>query len=81
MGVRVVGIYSGTNQVREWGPLGRNGTVLFADLPCAPCGIGRTNECPYDLECMTSIAPTRVLDAVRKQLIAMNGLGETSAVK
>jgi ADP-heptose:LPS heptosyltransferase len=68
-GVRVLAIYSGTNQVSEWAPFGRNGTVLHADLPCSPCHIGRPSECPHDLECMTTISPSRVLSELQSSLV------------
>ncbi len=66
MGVRVVSIFGATVPAFGFGPIGATDTVVeTAGLSCRPCSIHGGEECPIGtFECMHSIEPGRVFDAV-----------------
>lgn len=57
VGTPVLGLYSGTNLVSQWGPRARRARVLKAATACSPCEL---NACPYDNECMRRISIDQV---------------------
>jgi len=65
LGIPVVGMFGPTAPQRT-GPYGQTGQVLRSDLPCVPCMSSRCRHEPA-MECLTSIAPDRVFNAVRQR--------------
>jgi ADP-heptose:LPS heptosyltransferase len=55
-----VAIYSGTNELRLWGPDNDRARILSAPTGCAPCHRG----CPA-MACVRGVTPAEVLDAIR----------------
>lgn len=55
-----VAIYSGTNELRLWGPDNDNARILSAPTGCAPCHRGCTA-----MACVRGVTPADVLDAIR----------------
>ncbi|MBN1866730.1 lipopolysaccharide heptosyltransferase I [Candidatus Sumerlaeota bacterium] len=63
LGVPVVGIYGGSDPVRN-GPWGERHRVFLSDsVPCVGCWRTRCNRTPH-LECMTTIRPETAFEAV-----------------
>lgn len=59
VGCPTVAVYSGTNDVKIWGPWQGKSKVLQTSISCAPCG-----KCECDnKECLTSITPQMVAGA------------------
>jgi len=68
-GAPLVAIYSGAVLAEEWGPRGENTIVtLTAEVPCAPCGYDKLEQCAYDHRCMRLISAERVLAELSKLL-------------
>lgn len=59
LGCPTVAIYSGTNDLKIWGPWGNKVRVLQAEVNCAPCG---RSSCE-DNECMTLITPQMAVNS------------------
>ncbi|MDQ6733245.1 MAG: glycosyltransferase family 9 protein, partial [Nitrospirota bacterium] len=66
MGTPVVAFFGPTSPTRT-GPYGSGHRVLTSGVPCSPC-FSRTCKNPVQLECLTTIHPKTVVDAVREQL-------------
>lgn len=66
MGTPVVALFGPTSPLRT-GPYGADHRVLTSGVPCSPC-FSRTCRNPVPLECLTTIDPKTVVDAVREQL-------------
>jgi ADP-heptose:LPS heptosyltransferase len=66
VGTPVVALFGPTSPVRT-GPYGAGHRVLTHELPCRPCFSRRCSNA-INMECLTSISPTQVLQAVRDQL-------------
>jgi heptosyltransferase-2 len=65
VGTPVVALFGPT--VREFGyyPILRRSMALEVDLPCRPCSRNGARSCPYGTEeCLTSIEPEAVLEAL-----------------
>jgi lipopolysaccharide heptosyltransferase II len=71
MGTPVVALFGPTSSVRT-GPYGTGHLVLASPIPCSPC-FSRTCRNPVHLECLTTIDPKAVLDAVREQIKEVRG--------
>lgn len=67
-GVPVVAIFGPTDPVR-WGPWGEAHTTVVKDLACRPCGYKKT--CDDRRECLTELAPERVVDAIESKLSSL----------
>ena len=69
-GCRVQTVWGGTTPAcgfRPWGA--SDGSDLCLDLPCQPCSIAGTPECPLGtLDCMRRLPPSRIAEAVVKVL-------------
>lgn len=65
-GVPVVAMFGPTSAVRT-GPYGLDHQVLGGDVPCRPCFSRDCRHTPQ-LECLTRITPSRVVEAVRPLL-------------
>jgi ADP-heptose:LPS heptosyltransferase len=61
LGVRVLAIYSGSHQPREWGPRGLRAQALMSLTPCSPCGLESLADCTEGHACMRQITPEYVL--------------------
>jgi lipopolysaccharide heptosyltransferase II len=66
VGTPVVALFGPTSPART-GPYGKQHVVLTSGVPCSPCFSRRCRN-RVRLECLTAIAPERVLEAVRAQL-------------
>lgn len=66
MGTPVVALFGPTSPLRT-GPYGAEHRVLRSGVPCSPC-FSRTCTNPVQLECLATIDPKAVIDAVREQL-------------
>ena len=65
VGTPVVSLYSGTNQVEQWGPQGQKVAVIQKKTACSPCEL---TVCPLGNECMNLIQVEEVLDLVSVSL-------------
>jgi heptosyltransferase I len=65
-GTPVVALFGPTSSTRT-GPYGSGHRVLKSGVPCSPC-FSRTCRNPVQLECLTTIHPKAVVEAVREQL-------------
>ena len=63
LGTPTVCIFSGAHQRTEWRPLGFNVALVSRVIGCAPCLLHRAADCPYDLDCLSLIAPEAVYEA------------------
>lgn len=68
VGTPVTALFGPT--ARAWGfyPAGPRDTVLERALDCRPCSLHGARPCARGFECMASITPDEVLDAVRRSL-------------
>jgi heptosyltransferase-1 len=66
VGTPVVALFGPTSPVRT-GPYGKQHRVLTHPLPCSPCFSRRCTNA-VERECLTGIAPSQVVEAVRSQL-------------
>ena len=71
MGVRTIGIYSGTNHPREWAPVGPNTSWIMRDEPCAPCSLVDLRDCRHGHVCLRDLMPADVLDVVLPEVQAV----------
>lgn len=61
----------GPGRARKWAPQGERHIVINRKLPCSPCTtFGTTPSCPRDAECMRTITPDEVANAVTMLLTA-----------
>src|SRR5207302_1646953 len=60
LGVPTVGIHSGTEDVREWGPVGPAAIAVARDMVCAPCYLAQAADCRRGLACLRELEPARV---------------------
>lgn len=68
LGVKVLAIYSGSHQPREWGPRGRHAQAIMHKVPCSPCGFERLADCVADHACMRQITPAYVFSLAETML-------------
>lgn len=68
VGTPVVALFGPTSPGRT-GPYGPRHLALTSDVPCRPC-FSRLCSNQVRLECLTSLSPERVVEAVRAQLAA-----------
>jgi len=64
--IPVIGIYGPMNP-EKWKAWGDIHTILYSDIPCAPCDI-RGKKCPEDNACLKNITPETVIQECNKQL-------------
>ncbi|MFQ5912391.1 MAG: glycosyltransferase family 9 protein [Nitrospinota bacterium] len=62
LGTKVVALFSGTNDVGEWFPVGPRTRVVRKVVPCSPCGLKVCTE--YNHECMESLSVEEAQEAV-----------------
>ena len=65
VGIPVVALFGPTSAART-GPYGAGHDVLTAKIPCSPC-FSRTCHNALPLECLQTVSPELVLQAVRAQ--------------
>ncbi len=66
VGTPVVALFGPTVEAFGFFPLGKGNAVLERDLPCRPCSLHGTGECPeVHFKCMRDITAGEVLGAVR----------------
>jgi len=63
----LIAIYGPTNPQRT-GPFGHEQAVLRLNLPCSPCYIRKTAQCPYQHRCMKDLTPEMVIEKVNELL-------------
>jgi len=64
MGAPTVVLFSGTNRVECWSPIGTDVQVLRRAVPCSPCHL---KVCPVaGHPCMTEISPAEVFELARQ---------------
>jgi ADP-heptose:LPS heptosyltransferase len=71
VGVRTIGLYSGTNPPREWGPVGNNVSWVYRDEDCAPCFLSDLKDCHYGHACLRNLLPSDVLAIVAPEVLAV----------
>ena len=65
-GVKTLVLFSGSNEVHGWKPLGDASWVVYHEVPCAPC---HERTCRMERHfCMEGITPESVYEQVRKIL-------------
>ncbi len=69
LGVPTVGIHSGTEDVREWGPVGPSAIAVAREVICAPCYLAYAADCRRGLACLRQLEPARVYDACKRLLL------------
>ncbi|HVB15513.1 MAG TPA: glycosyltransferase family 9 protein [Stellaceae bacterium] len=69
IGVPTVGVHSGTEDVREWGPVGPSAIAVARDVVCAPCYLATAAECRRGLACLRELEPARVYEACKRLLL------------
>lgn len=62
LGVATVCVFSGTVSAGEWMPLGNKTSVIWAEVPCAPCA----NPCAFELRCLREISASVVIREVMR---------------
>jgi ADP-heptose:LPS heptosyltransferase/glycosyltransferase involved in cell wall biosynthesis len=75
LGVPTIGIYSGHELSVEWGPQFHESVVIHRGATCAPCHLGRKEDCPYDNFCLGDIS----LDDVYRKSMEAIGSGKFHA--
>ena len=73
LGVPTVGVHSGTEDVREWGPVGPVALAVARDMVCAPCYLAHAADCRRGLACLRELEPARVYRACKRLLLATAG--------
>lgn len=71
VGTPVVAMFGPTSPVRT-GPYGQGHRVLRTPIPCSPC-FSRVCRNRVEMECLTSLTPDKVIEAVCDQLKRGNG--------
>ena len=66
LGVPTVGVHSGTEDVREWGPVGPAAIAVARDVICAPCYLTEAADCRRGLACLRELEPARVYEACKR---------------
>ncbi len=69
LGVPTVGVHSGTEDVREWGPVGPSAIAVAREVVCAPCYLAKAEDCRRGLACLRELEPARVYDACKRLLL------------
>jgi ADP-heptose:LPS heptosyltransferase len=61
MGIPTVNIFAGIADVNIWRARGPNVITLYAPVPCAPCHLGKLNDCSHGHICLKSISEDGVV--------------------
>jgi ADP-heptose:LPS heptosyltransferase/GT2 family glycosyltransferase len=68
IGVPAVGVHSGINDPREWGPLGVQACSIHRVMICSPCYLTKIEDCGRKLACLRGLLPGDVLRLCRQLL-------------
>ncbi len=68
-GVPVLGVYAGTADPTQWGPLGPGAAALQRGLLCTPCYVSRPRDCPLGVVCTKYLHPEPVFEAAVRLLL------------
>jgi lipopolysaccharide heptosyltransferase II len=74
--IPTLGIYAGTNDSKEWGPLGANAIAVYLDMACSPCYLVDPGDCPYGVACMRRLYPERVWQVVPRLIAGKQTKGD-----
>lgn len=66
IGVPAVGVHSGINDPREWGPIGSSS--IHRVMTCSPCYLSKPEDCGRGLACLRGLLPGDVLRLCRQLL-------------
>lgn len=77
LGVPTIGIHSGVEDARQWGPVGPAAVALQRDMACGPCHLSHPAQCPRGVACLTGISPYEVYALCRRLLVIGAGEGST----
>ncbi|MGH7099550.1 MAG: glycosyltransferase family 9 protein [Stellaceae bacterium] len=69
LGIPTIGIHSGVEDAREWGPVGPSAVAVQRDMDCCPCHLAQVAACPRELACLTGLLPRTVYALCRRLLI------------
>jgi ADP-heptose:LPS heptosyltransferase/GT2 family glycosyltransferase len=72
VGIPAIGVHSGINDPREWGPLGLHACSIHRVMTCSPCYLTKLENCGRGLACLRGLLPGDVLPLCR-QLLATAG--------
>jgi ADP-heptose:LPS heptosyltransferase len=61
MGIPTVNIFSGIADINIWRAKGPNVITLYASVECAPCRLGKLEDCSYGHICLKSISEDDVI--------------------
>ena len=61
MGIPTVNIFSGIADINIWRAKGPNVITLYASVECAPCRLGKLEDCSYGHICLKSISEDDVV--------------------
>ena len=64
-GIPTIAIFGGIVDPFEYFPVGRNVSVIFCDVPCAPC---YSKTCSFGRECFNEVFPEDILKLIRKYI-------------
>jgi ADP-heptose:LPS heptosyltransferase len=71
LGKPTICLLSGVSPLDVWRPIGPKLINLVGATPCSPCYLKREQDCPFNVTCLTSISPNRVLAEMEKLLPAL----------
>ena len=62
--IPTISVFTGTNDIKQWGPMNPHSRVLLADMPCSPCNRG---GCAF-MRCIRDVSVNSVMTALRDVL-------------
>jgi O-antigen biosynthesis protein len=68
-GIPVLGVFAGTADPLQWGPLGPGAASIQRALLCAPCYVSRPRDCPLGVTCTRYLHPEPVFEAAVRVLL------------
>jgi ADP-heptose:LPS heptosyltransferase len=68
-GIPVLGLFAGTADPSQWGPLGPGAASIQRALLCAPCYVSRPRDCPLGVTCTRYLHPEPVFEAAMRVLL------------
>ena len=66
--VPTVCLYGGMSDPDVWQPIGRNVTLVRAEVACSFCRLAHASDCPHDNICMTGIRFDTVVEEIQRLL-------------
>jgi ADP-heptose:LPS heptosyltransferase len=68
LGVPTVCILGGTTRMSVWRPAGTNVVSIGGMTACQPCHLKYASDCPWDVDCLTSVSAAHVLGTCNRLL-------------